>query len=179
MGLQRQSDRRTWRLHLLFCQPGSVDGLLHTAMAAITPWGRGFGQGRARWSWRVWHISDGKVCLHDWVKTGIRAETGHICINFFTSRFKNLPVVRKILFVQYLAVPAIHRRHKKTSPKAGFSSPRRPISHAVYRDHGLPDCHLQAWPDACAFRSGARPPCCRGCFYAEPLHAADAPGVHR
>jgi hypothetical protein len=90
-----------------------------------------------------------------------------------------LPVVRKILFVQYLAVPAIHRRHKKTSPKAGFSSPRRPISHAVYRDHGLPACHLQAWPDACAFRSGARPPCCRGCFYAEPLHAADAPGVHR
>lgn len=102
MGLQRRSDRRTWRLHLLFCQPGSVDGLLHTAMAAITPWGRGFGQGRARWRWRVWHIGDGKVCLHDWVKSGIRAETGHICTAFFTGRFKNLPVVRKILFVQYL-----------------------------------------------------------------------------
>lgn|GEM_PF-7080111 len=36
--LKRRSDRRTWRLHLLFCQPGSVDGLLHTAMSAISPW---------------------------------------------------------------------------------------------------------------------------------------------
>lgn len=136
MGLERRSDRRTWRLHLLFCQHGSVDGLLHTAMAAITPWGRGFGQGWVKRGWRVWHIGDGKVCLHDPAKSEIRAETAHICINFFTTRFRNLPVVRKILFVQYLGAvlrAPKSRAHKKTSPKAGFL-----ITTPAYQPRGLP-----------------------------------------
>jgi hypothetical protein len=77
------------------------------------------------WRWRVCHSGDGKVCLHDWGKSGIRAETGHFCTDFFTSRFKNLPVVRKILFVQYLGA-ALRPIAGKPAPTGTAQWPHQP-----------------------------------------------------
>lgn len=69
--------------------------------------GRGFGQGWQEPGKRLGHGGDGKQCLQGRGKSEIRAESDGFCIDFFTRRFENLPVVRKILFVQYLGAAAL------------------------------------------------------------------------
>ncbi|WP_156676003.1 hypothetical protein [Pseudomonas sp. Leaf58] len=75
--------------------------------------GRGFEQEWAGAGQRLGQVGGGKVCLHAKGKSEIRAEFGPGRINFFTGWFENLPVIRKILFVQYLGL--------QSSPK--FSQP--------------------------------------------------------
>ncbi len=76
--------------------------------------GRGFEQGWAGAERRLWRVGGGKVCLHSRDQSEIRAEFGHKCTNFFTGWLENLPVVRKILFVQYLG--AALRPFRDTRP---------------------------------------------------------------